>query len=203
VQQHLVVSRKLRIRVSDCTPAVGTMQRAAARSSSLAAGLLLISVLLSSSDGAFCARTGSHLTTAEQLGRQLRQTAADVQAAAAGIVSFTPAPITGIAAVEDQAVGTGAAEAPAVLPNFGIPSPEPLPEVVPSVILASAPGPATETDAEAWAQPWSCGEADANCRARSELAAVGATAIYDITVAVGNVDDMVIIANSTDGHVDL
>jgi hypothetical protein len=59
------------------------------------------------------------------------------------------------------------------------------------------------TNAEAWAKPWACGVADANCRARSQLAAVGASVVYDITVADGNVNDMIVIANSTDGHVDL
>jgi hypothetical protein len=180
------------------------MHRGAMRPGGSTAATLLIAVLLGSSHGALATRTGRLLMTATA--RQLQQTAADVQAAAASIVSFTPKPITGVAAVADQAVSTqtgGGAAAPAILPNFGIPSPEPLPEVVPAVVLAPAPGPVEDSDAEAWSKPWACGEADANCRARSELAAAGATATFDITVASGNVDDMIVIANSTDGHVDL
>ena len=178
------------------------MQRAARRSSGCATAALLIVALLSDCHGALASRTGRHLTTAAA--RRLQQTAAEVQP---NVVSFTPKPISGVDAVADQAVttqpGIGAA-APAVLRiAAAIPSPEPLPAVVPAVVLAPAPAPVELTNAEAWAKPWACGVADANCRARSQLAAVGASVVYDITVADGNVNDMIVIANSTDGHVDL
>jgi hypothetical protein len=163
------------------------MQRAARRSSGCATAALLIVALLSDCHGALASRTGRHLTTAAA--RRLRQTAAEVQAAATNIDSVTTQPI-------------GAA-APAVLPIAAIPSPEPLPAVVPSVVLAPAPAPVQLSNAEAWAKPWACGVADANCRARSQLAAVGASVVFDITVAAGNINDMIVIANSTDGHVDL
>lgn len=185
-----------------CSSAVGSMQRGARPSSVCAAAALCIVTLLSTSHGALASRTGRHLTTAAAASRQLQQTAA-----ATDIVSFTPAPITGVNAVADQAVTTTqpgiGATAPAALPITISPSPEPVPVVVPPVVLAPAPAPIELTNAEAWAKPWACGEADVNCRARSELAAVGASVVYDITVADGNVDDMIVIANSTDGHVDL
>ena len=178
------------------------MQRGARRPSGCAAAVLLIVTLLSTSRGGLASRTGRHLTTAAAAARQLQQTAA-----ATDIVSFTPAPITGVDAVADQAVTTTqpgiGATAPAALPIAAIPAPEPVPVVVPPVVLAPAPAPVELTNAEAWAKPWACGEADVNCRARSELAAVGSFVIYDITVAAGNVDDMIVIANCTDGHVDL
>lgn len=174
------------------------MQQGARHPSGRAAAAVLIVALLNSSHSALASRTGRRLTTAAA--RQLQQTAAG--AAAANIV---PKPI-GVAAVADQAVTTQpgiGAVAPAALPIAAIPSPKPLPIVVDPAVLAPAPAPVQLTNAEAWAKPWACGEADVNCRARTELAAAGASVIYDITVAAGSIDDMIVIANSTDGHVDL
>lgn len=169
--------------INDCST------RRTMRASGTAPVVLLSLILLGSTPASLGARTRQWATA-----RRLSQTTADgVQAAAQQIVSFTPEPITGVAAVADQALASPAAVAPAVLPNFGLPISPPPPAPPPPVPVAASEA------------AWSCGASDVNCKASFELATVGATATFDVVVGAGNTNDMIVVANSTDirGHVDL
>lgn len=167
------------------------------RSASVSAVFALLVMLLLG-----CDPSGADARQLVTAARRLQQTAASLSQ----IVSFTPKPITGVEAVADQAVSgqaVGQAAGPAILPNFGIPTPAPVvPVVVPPIVLAPDPAPVLNATV-VWDAPWACGEAATDCRTRDELATVGATASFDVTVGAGSINDMIIIANSSDGHVDL
>lgn len=153
----------------------------------------LLAVLLLSASGA--ASASRQLTAPGLAGVGA---ASDVQAAAAPLVSFTPAPITGIALAADQALGS--TPAPIVLPA----SPAPAPDVT---RVVSDPAPVANEAAPVTAAvpsgPWACGVADAVCNATGTLATVGAETTFAVTVAAGEASDMIVVVNSTSGDVDL
>lgn len=159
-----------------------------------AVAALFAVLLVSAAGGASASR---QLTARKLFGTAA---ASDVLPEVQPLLSFTPAPITGIALAADQALGT--TPAPIVLPEVPSVAPEEVPAVTRVVAAPASAADATPSAAEPLG-PWACGTSEAVCTSTGTIAAVGAKQSFDVTVGPGEQRDMLVVVNSTAGDVDL